>query len=66
MNTERDSEAGHYEVRPHDVRGNPAHGVLAVWWVSGQAPPSLMFAIAEDRLPLLGEAIARHLAGGPA
>jgi hypothetical protein len=53
---------GHYEVRENysNVRG-----VLAVVWVEPGQPPSIVFTVGADRLPLLARALNEHLAGDP-
>jgi hypothetical protein len=53
---------GHYEVRENHSN---VRGVLAVLWVQPGQPPSIMFTISAERLPLLAAALARYLAGGP-
>ena len=54
--------SGRYVVRDETVRGVE---VTAVWWAGDGGPAVLLVNLARDRVPLLGEAIARYLAGGP-
>jgi len=51
---------GRYEVR---VETRVGVQVTAVYWLAPGEPPSLIFVLAHDRVPLLAEALAAYLGG---
>ena len=53
---------GRYELVNETVRGVP---VVGVYWHDG-SHRSRLFNLSPERVPLLAEALAAYLAGGPA
>jgi len=53
--------AGHYEVHEYPAAG---HALKALVWVEPGRVPLVMTTIAPERLPLLADALNRHLADG--
>jgi hypothetical protein len=54
--------AGHYEVHDYPAAG---HGLKVIVWAEPGRVPLVMTTITPERLPLLADALNKHLAGQP-
>jgi len=58
--------SGHYELREHVARGRTVPGFWGIWWCPDETEGSgerghRELVVPEKMLPLLAEALARHL-----